>query len=152
MAMNFKGQVQINAPRETVYEFLTAPDKVAACAAEVQKLDVIDDMHFKVTAKTGVGFVKLTIPMDVHWLEKDAPSKAVARARGSAGGTAVDMTAGMELSEQDGGTLLDWHAEVHVSGTIASVGSRLLEGAANKITGQVFKCVKTKLESPAAAT
>ena len=75
MAMNFKGQVQINAPRETVYEFLTAPDKVAACAAEVQKLDVIDDMHFKVTAKTGVGFVKLTIPMDVHWLEKDAPSK-----------------------------------------------------------------------------
>ncbi len=55
----------------------------------------------------------------------------------------------MQLSEVPEGTKLDWKADVMVAGVIASVGSRLLQGAANKITGDVFACVKRTLEAPA---
>jgi uncharacterized protein len=34
-----------------------------------------------------------------------------------------------------------------VSGTIASVGARLLQGTAERLTGQFFDCLKTKLQA-----
>jgi carbon monoxide dehydrogenase subunit G len=44
-----------------------------------------------------------------------------------------------------------WASDVNVSGMIASVGARLMQGAADKITQQVFACIKRTLEVPAAA-
>jgi carbon monoxide dehydrogenase subunit G len=48
-------------------------------------------------------------------------------------------------------TTMDWTADVNVSGTIASVGARLLEGTARKLTAQFFDCFRQKLEAPEAA-
>ena len=42
---------------------------------------------------------------------------------------------------------MDWSADVAISGTLASVGARLIEGTANKLVAQTFECIKTKLES-----
>jgi carbon monoxide dehydrogenase subunit G len=44
-------------------------------------------------------------------------------------------------------TTMDWQAQVVVSGTIASVGARMLNGTAEKLTGQFFACLKVKLEA-----
>ena len=53
----------------------------------------------------------------------------------------------MRLSDGDaGGTKMDWSADVNISGTLASVGARLIEGTANKMIGQTFDCMKSKLE------
>ena len=41
---------------------------------------------------------------------------------------------------------MDWKADVNIAGTLASVGARLIEGTANKMIGQTFDCMKTKLE------
>jgi carbon monoxide dehydrogenase subunit G len=147
MAMKFQGTVNIDAPRERVFEFLTDPHQITQCAPDVKSLDVIDPDHFKVVVRAGVGFVKATFAMDVNWLERNSPESAVAKARGNAPGSAVDMTASMQLVEDGKGTRLDWQADVTVAGTIASVGARLMQGAANSITGQVFACVKKKLEA-----
>jgi carbon monoxide dehydrogenase subunit G len=43
---------------------------------------------------------------------------------------------------------MDWVADVNLSGTLASVGARMIEGTANKMIGQTFECMKTKLEAP----
>ena len=45
-------------------------------------------------------------------------------------------------------TTMDWKATVVVSGTLASVGARLMQGTAEKLTGQFFDCLKTKLQAP----
>jgi uncharacterized protein len=39
-----------------------------------------------------------------------------------------------------------------VSGTIASVGARLLTGTVQRLTGQFFDCLKSKLQMPNTAT
>ncbi len=152
MPMSFHGSVQIDAPREDVYAFLTDPRKVSECAADVQSVEVLDEDAFKVVARAGVGFVKATFALQVTWLERTAPSVAKARARGSAPGSAVDMVAAMDMTDSDGGTRLDWTADVTVSGAIAGVGARLLQGAADKITSQTFACVKQTLEASTPAT
>ena len=53
----------------------------------------------------------------------------------------------MHLSDgPDGTTVMDWTADVNLSGTLASVGARLIEGTANKMIGQTFDCMRAKLE------
>ena len=80
--------------------------------------------------------------------EKNAPDLAVLKAHGQAPGSAVDATANMALSgPAEGPTTMDWSADVLIAGTLASVGARLIEGTANKMIGQTFDCIRSKLEA-----
>jgi uncharacterized protein len=42
---------------------------------------------------------------------------------------------------------MDWNTDVAISGSLASLGARLIEGTANKMIGQTFTCMKEKLEA-----
>ena len=87
--------------------------------------------------------------MDVTRDEMQEPEHMLIKGRGKAPGSAVDMSGHMHLAALDsGGTEMDWKATVVVSGTIASVGARLLQGTAERLTGQFFDCLKTKLQAP----
>jgi uncharacterized protein len=146
--MHFEGTVQINAPRDRVWAFVIDPNQVGQCGPGVESIEVIDDTHFKATAKVGVGFISARFVVNLEFVDLDAPSAATIKAHGQAPGSAVDADARMELSDADGGgTTMDWSAEVNIAGTIASVGARLIEGTANKMIGQTFDCMRTKLEA-----
>jgi uncharacterized protein len=146
--MHFEGTVQINAPRDRVWAFVIDPNQVGQCGPGVESIEVIDDTHFKATAKVGVGFISARFVVNLEFVDLDAPDAATIKAHGQAPGSAVDADARMELSDADGGgTTMDWSAEVNIAGTIASVGARLIEGTANKMIGQTFDCMRTKLEA-----
>ena len=108
---------------------------------------MIDDTHFKATAKVGIGFISARFVVNMEMAEQQPPDRAVIKAHGQAPGSAVDATAQMTLSDGDGaGTRMDWNADVLISGSLASLGARLIEGTANKMIGQTFDCMKAKLE------
>ncbi len=71
------------------------------------------------------------------------------KAHGQAPGCAVDATADMRLSGPGRGPDDDGlvGATSTIAGTLASVGARLIEGTANKMIGQTFDCIRTKLEA-----
>jgi uncharacterized protein len=145
--MHFEGTVQINAPRDKVWAFVIDPNQVGQCGPGVESIEVIDDSHFKATAKVGVGFISARFIVNMEFVDLQAPDAATIKAHGQAPGSAVDADAQMRLSDgADGGTTMDWAADVNISGTIASVGARLIEGTANKMIGQTFDCMKSKLE------
>jgi uncharacterized protein len=146
--MKFEGTVDIAAPRERVWEFVTDPQQVGSCGPGVESVEIIDDTHFKATAKVGIGFISARFVVNMTFAEQQPPERGVIKAHGQAPGSAVDATAEMRLSEIDAGhTRMDWNADVAISGTMASVGSRLIEGTANKMIGQTFDCIRTKLEA-----
>ena len=146
--MHFEGTVQINAPRDRVWAFVIDPNEVGQCGPGVETIEVIDDSHFKATAKVGVGFISARFVVNLEFVDLDAPNAATIKAHGQAPGSAVDADARMALSDgEDGGTTMDWSADVNIAGTIASVGARLIEGTANKMIGQTFDCMKAKLEA-----
>ncbi len=94
--------------------------------------------------------VKAKFTMDVTRDELQEPENMTMKGRGKAPGSAVDMSGYMHLTALDSGeTEMDWKATVVVSGTIASVGARLLQGTAERLTGQFFDCLKTTLQAPA---
>lgn len=146
--MHFEGTVQIDAPRDKIWAFLIDPNQVGSCGPGVESIEVIDDTHFKATAKVGVGFISARFVVNMELVDLEAPDKANIKAHGQAPGSAVDATATMNLSDGEGGaTQMDWTADVNISGTLASVGARLIEGTANKMIGQTFDCIRTKLEA-----
>ena len=146
--MKFHGTEAIKAPRDRVWAFLMNPNEVGSCGPGVESIEVIDETHFKAKAKVGIGFISARFVVDMEIAEREPPDRAVIKAHGQAPGSAVDATATMALRDgADGGTAMDWAADVLISGTIASVGARLIEGTANKMIGQTFTCIREKLES-----
>ena len=146
--MKFAGQIDIAAPRERVWAFVIDPNQVGQCGPGVESIEVIDDTHFKATAKVGIGFISARFVVNMEMAELTPPDRAVIKAHGQAPGSAVDATASMTLSDgTDGGTRMDWDADVAIAGSLASLGARLIEGTANKMIGQTFECMKSKLEA-----
>jgi carbon monoxide dehydrogenase subunit G len=119
--MHFDGTVEINAPRDRVWDFLMDPNKVGSCGPGVESIEVV---------------------------ERTGPDRAVLKIRGQAPGSAVDGVAEMNLSgPAEGPTSMAWAADVNIAGTLASVGARLIEGTAHKMIGQTFDCIRSKLEA-----
>lgn len=145
--MEFSGSVDIPATRERVFAFVTDPDKVGPCGPGVESIEVVDPTHFRVKAKVGVGFITARFVVDLEIAEQRAPDLAVIRARGQAPGSAVDALGRMNLVDgpEPGTTTMLWAAEVNISGMLASVGARMVEGTANKMIGQTFDCMRAKI-------
>jgi carbon monoxide dehydrogenase subunit G len=146
--MQFEGTFEVDAPRDRVWAFIIDPQQVGQCGPGVESIEVIDDRRFKATAKVGIGFISARFVVDLEFVDVDEPNQATIKAHGQAPGSAVDGTAQIRLSDgASGGTRMDWSATVNISGTLASVGARLIDGTANKMIGQTFDCMKAKLET-----
>ena len=144
--MHFQGTVPIKASRDKVWAFVIDPNQVGQCGPGVEKIEVVDATHFKATAKVGIGFISARFNVAMEFAELQPPDRAMIKAHGQAPGSAVDATAELRLSDgPDGTTVMDWSADVNIAGTLASVGARLIEGTANKMIGQTFECMRTKL-------
>lgn len=151
--MDFSGTQTIAAPIEKVWVYLMDVHKVAACAPGFQSLEDLDNEHWKALVSVGIGPVKAKFTMDVTRPELQEPDLMVVNARGKAPGSAVELSGRMNLTSIDAGqTRMDWSAHAVVSGTIASVGARLMNGAVEKLTGQFFACLKEKLQASETAS
>jgi carbon monoxide dehydrogenase subunit G len=58
----------------------------------------------------------------------------------------VDGSGHVELTAKDGGTQLRYTGDAQVGGIIASVGQRMIEGAAKKIVDQFFAAAAAELQ------
>lgn len=151
--MEFSGSQTIAAPIENVWAYLLDVNKVATCAPGFQSLEELGPEHWKALIAVKVGPVNAKFTLDVTRPEMQEPALMVVKARGKAPGSAVELSGKMALSAFDGGqTRMDWIAQVTVSGAIASVGGRLMNGTADKLTTQFFTCLREKLETSETAT
>lgn len=106
------------------------------------------DKKFRAVAAVGFGSAKVTFTTDVEWLELEKPKRAKLRAHGSGSGNMVDVTSEMTLTEgPDKGTTMAWWADVTVSGTIASLASRLMGGVSKTMANAFFDCARKQIEA-----
>ena len=146
--MEFSGTQMISAPIEKVWTFLMNVNNVAACAPGFQNLEVLSEEHWKAIVNVGIGAIKAKFTLDLTRPELQKPEHMVVKGRGQAPGSAVELAAEMHLrSLGENETQMNWKATVVVSGTLASVGSRLMSGTSERLTGQFFACLKQKLEA-----
>ena len=148
--MEFTGTVEIAAPRREVWDLLLDFEQLATCGPGVQSIEQVDATHARVRAKIGVGFMTMGFTIELELVEVEEPDRAVIRATGAAPGNQVEANGQMRLSgPPEGPTTMDYSATVELFGSLAGVGSRMIEGTAGKLIDQTFDCVRAKL-APAA--
>jgi uncharacterized protein len=135
MKLEFSGSPVIHATRDYVWSRLTDPDFVAASAPGVETVEALDPTHFKVVSGLGVGAVKVRFNLEVELFDMVEGRSLKMRSRGNGLGSMVDVVSSLRIADAAPGTVrLDWSATSVVSGTVASVGGRFLEGTARRLT------------------
>lgn len=146
--MEFSGIVTIGAPRDRVWAYVMDPEQVGWCGPGVEAIEVVDATHYRATAKVGLGIISARFAVDLELIEAVEPDRAVIRANGQAPGSAADALGEITLSgPPEGPTTMAWKATVTISGSLASVGSRLIDSTADKLIGETFGCIRSKLEA-----
>ena len=135
MRVEFAGSQTVAAPIKTVWERLLDADFVASCAPGVDKVEQVDDTHYRVIAMLGVGTIQLKFAINLELADLVPPSSARMIVRGNAPGSAMSAESSVKLAT-DGAksTTLEWTVGADIRGTVASTGARLLKGAAKKLT------------------
>ena len=135
MRLEFAGAPEIMAPREEVWVRLMDPNFVAASAPGVESVEPVDPTHFRVISGIGVGPVRVSFQLDVELSDVVPLERLRMTALGRASGSAIDTVSSVRLEPMsDGRTRLNWVATSTISGTVASLGPRLLESAARRLT------------------
>ena len=139
MKLEFSGAPEISASRSAVWERLMDPNFVAASAPGLESVEAVDRTHFKVVSGLGVGAVRIRFQLDVELSDIVEGERLRMRARGKAPGSAVEVVSALRLEETGrSATRLNWSAVSDISGAVATVGGRLLEGTARKLTEEFW--------------
>jgi uncharacterized protein len=150
MKLHFAGAPEMTTTRAHAWRRLMDPHFVAQSAPGVESVETIDPTHFKVISAFGVGAIKLRFALNVELSDVVEPDHATMRARGKAPGSNVDVVANLRLEDvQPGRVRLNWAADSDVSGTVASVGARLLEGTARKLTEEFWTDFARRVQADA---
>jgi len=145
--MRVEGTFAVRAPRERVWSFFLNPLELSTCIDDPHTIEVIDTDHFSGTIKAGVAFIKGTFTWSATIKDRVPPERAQIAVHGSGMGSAFDLVASLDFTEAQGVTTAAWRADVIMSGTIASVGARLMQGTIDKKTNAFFENARKKLEA-----
>ena len=152
--MLLKGFVTIFADRKKVWDFLTDPNQIGPCFPGLESMETIEELkRYRGVVSIGLGSVKARFKGELEIVELDEPKHAKLKVHGTASGSAVDALSEMTLSENpDESTLVEWTANVNISGQLASLASRLMVRVSKKLADQFYNEVRKRIETEAIQT
>jgi carbon monoxide dehydrogenase subunit G len=146
--LQYSGEESIQATPETVWAFVTDPEKVGRCFPDVIDVAVHDPNRFDAVVQVGVGPVRGKFKLKVELLPDAARRRLDMKISGGGFGSAVDMTAGADVVPAGAdATTLKWAGQAVARGPIAAVGGRVLDAQAQKLITQAFATVRERLGS-----
>lgn len=143
--MKLSGTYTLNAPRERVWQLLNDPVFLKACLPGCESLEAIGPDRYQAVLTMGLAAVKGKYTGTVALSDKQPPQHLTLRVQGKGSPGFMQGTGTLDLTEVPEGTRVTYQGDVQVGGTIASVGQRLLDGAAKMIVGQFFTGVSAQL-------
>jgi 2-furoyl-CoA dehydrogenase large subunit len=133
-----EGRTTVAAPPEAVWTMLLDPPTLQAVIRGCHSVEKISDTHFRADVTIGVGPVKGRYRAEVTLSDLEAP-RAVTLSGFAVGILGFGSGEGrITLAPENTGTLVRYEYDAAIGGKVASIGGRLLDGAARIIIGQFF--------------
>jgi carbon monoxide dehydrogenase subunit G len=136
-----------------VWAGILDPRVLQRCIPGCESMQALGDNRYTATVKVGIGPVSARFETQIALSDLRPPDAAFQATcsllfEGHAGGLGHGQgTAQVQLSQQEGGTLLAWQARTRVSGRIAQFGNRLIEATAAKISDDFFRRFAVTLQA-----
>lgn len=151
-ALAAQGEIVLPATPEAVFAVLLDPVALARVIPGCNALTSIGPNRYRADVTVGVGMIKARYAAEVALSEIEAPHRLRLAGSGlSSVGTAKGSGL-VSLEPKDGGTLLRYDYEAEVSGKVAAVGGRMLEGAAKIVLKQLFEQLGRQAGGPGTAS
>lgn len=132
------GEAQVNVPPETVWRMLLDPKTLEAIIPGAHGVTKISDTHFRAEVTLSVGPVTSRYKADIKLSDLQEPravtlTGVVTGALGNARGAGR-----VRLTAIETGTKVVYDYDAEIGGKVASIGGRLLDGAAKVVIKQFF--------------
>jgi len=134
-----RGEVNVQLDRYVLWDALLDPLVLAAVIPGCHSLDKTDENAYRGDVTMGVGPVRGRFDLHLKLTDLNQPHNLTLH--GTAQG-ALGVSKGTGLVKfyaTDSGTRIDYEYGVDVSGKVAAVGGRMIEGAAKVLINQFFK-------------
>jgi 2-furoyl-CoA dehydrogenase large subunit len=143
-----EGRARVTAAPEQVWAMLLDTTTLAAVIPGCHSVKKISDTDFNADVTIGVGPVKGRYRARIMLSDLDKPNGVTLE--GTANG-ALGFGSGKGritlAPETDGGTSVHYRYEAEIGGKVASIGGRLLDGAARVVIGQFFAALARRAGS-----
>jgi carbon monoxide dehydrogenase subunit G len=115
----------------------------------VESFDVEDDRRWRANVKIPLGLGTLGMTMDMEKTEEREPEFARLAIKGNGVGAILSMTTAFNLSDEGGGTKMDWEADVRIAGPVGSMGQRVLQPIVNQQVQHVLTALDEQVQQAA---
>jgi 2-furoyl-CoA dehydrogenase large subunit len=138
-ALTAQGKVELEATPEAIFAVLMNPDALAKVVPGCHALETIGPNQYRADVTVGVGMIKARFEAKIGLSDIDAPRRLRLAGAGISPLGSAKGEGFVELEPTAKGTLLAYDYEAQVSGKVAAVGARMLEGAAQVVLRQLFE-------------
>ncbi len=113
----------------------------------VESFDVQDERRWRANVSIPLGLGGLRMSMDLEKTEEREPEFARLAIKGNGVGAILSMNTAFNLSEAaEGGTRMEWEAEVRIAGPVGSMGQRVLQPIVNQQVQHVLTALDRQVE------
>lgn len=145
--MKIAGNYTFAASREEVWAALNDPEVLARTIPGCQRLEQVGENEYESTLKIGLQAVRGVYSGRVKIDNLHPPESYEIHVDGKGSNGFLKGSGSIQLREENGHTILDYGGEAQIGGTIASVGQRLLDGAAKTLISQSLKALAAQIEA-----
>ena len=138
-ALAAQGEILLPAEPEAVFAVLLDPAALAKVIPGCHALHQTGPNRYRADVTVGVGMIKARYAAEIALSDLEPPHRLRLAGSGLSSMGAARGNGLVTLEPRDGGTLLRYDYEAEVSGKVAAVGGRMLEGAAKIVLRQLFE-------------
>lgn len=151
MPIQIGGKVNINAPRDQVWEMIFEVETMKNVIGRVpgitlERLEQTDELTYELTAVVGVAAVKGKYDGKISVLEKTPPSYVKIRGEGKGGGNWTSGEVLLNLAVLDNATEMAYSGQGNLNGPLASLGQRLVDTVGKQFIDQGAKVLAQEIE------
>ncbi|HMF92483.1 MAG TPA: carbon monoxide dehydrogenase subunit G [Candidatus Angelobacter sp.] len=145
--LKIEGTQKIAAPRERVFAALTNAAVLQKCIPGCEQMEKTGENQYDAKLTAGVGPIKGVFTATISLADITAPShyKLVVEGKGQPG--FVKGTGELNLAEDGENTSIQYVGEINVGGLLASVGQRMIQGAAGMMAGRFFSALEQEAKT-----
>ncbi|MBM3810742.1 MAG: carbon monoxide dehydrogenase subunit G [Acidimicrobiia bacterium] len=136
--MKISGSYQMACSPEQAYALLQDPEALARCMPGCESLDRIGENEYAMKMKMALAAFSGLFEGKVRIADTKPPQSFRLIVEGSGRVGFMKGEGLLNLSAQNGGTEVAYEGDVHVGGTIAAVGQRLLDSTAKVMIKRFF--------------
>jgi 2-furoyl-CoA dehydrogenase large subunit len=152
-ALRANDSVVIPASPQQVFDTLLDPQTLAAIIPGCHDLVFEGENRYRADVTVGVGMIRARFEAKVALSDLDPPHSLRLSGSGSSSMGSAQGQAKVRFVElENGHTRLEYQYQVAVSGKVAAVGGRMLQGASKVIIGQIFTRLSQRVSGHAIST